>query len=723
MTIRLLPPVATPVLVAAVDALPARLRKKLDDAVAKYADRTVTESGGRYTVSVDGSTTVTLVTDGGVVRSPDAASCTCLLAPNCLHRAAVLALAPVDAGLTSTDPTATTDPIASAEPGGDGSAGAAAATAEGAQQWPTRNAEQGTVAPTDPAETLTTQQIAAVTQLWRASVAVLTAGVSGSGSVARTALLRAAHDAQACKVYRPAAAARVVASLLQAARTNEAHYRLADLADALRELLGVTHRLLTHPADVAGARLLGSARQAYQLEGSLRLHGLCTTAVLADTGHAGVVTYAADRQGKLWMIADLAPGDARRAATAGNATVSLGETALSHRALTRAGLVVSGATASASRQLGAGKSVRAVTASGVAWHEAPLAALWVPPPAEQIHRAFAALARPITDRVAGSDLLFLSARVLGTDGDAVSASTADGTVLTLRVASDHPALAYRENLRLLGQTTGLEMLLIGRPDPGQPGTVYPLAIAPPTGDGWLLPAPSDGHADLAFDRLHRSHLPAPNHPPAQPNTPDQPDPHETPDAPTDSVPASEDQAHPQGQANTPDQPGPHVTHDAPSGSVPASPPDGADHRPAADRQWRPAAVDPALHLLRVQLERTVAGGRTVLAFSAGRGPSDASRLLRARLDAGAALLDLLTTAASSRHRDSFGRLSDDDGTAFARAWLAAAVYTDAATRAYAEATWLPNGDDDDLTIAGGPPTEVRVEPFFESTAGALNGHP
>ena len=700
MTMRLLPPVATPVLVAAVDALPARLRKKLDDAVAKFGDRAVTESGGRYTVAVDGSTTVTLVTDGGVVRSPEAASCTCLLAPNCLHRAAILALAPVDAGLSSANPTATTDPTEPADPTGGADptatdpagvanppaavdppaadAGRGGTDAAAAAVPEEVGAEQGTAVPKDPAETLTTQQIAAVAQLWRASVSVLAAGVSGSGAVARTALLRAAHDAQACKVYRPAAAARVVATLLQAARTNEPQYRLADLADALRELLGVTHRLRVQPAGAAETRLLGSARQAYQLQGSLRLHGLCTTAVLADTGHAGVVTYVADRQGKLWMIADLAPGDARRAATAGNATVALGETALSHRALTRAGLVVSGATASGSRQLGAGKSVRAVTASGVTWHEEPLAALWAPPAAEQVHRAFAALAQPITDRVAGSDLLFLSVRVLGTDGDAVFAASADGTVLTLRVASDHPALAYRENLRLLGQVTGLEMLLIGRPDPGRQGTVYPLAVAPPLGDGWLLPAPYGGHADLAFDRLHRSHLPAPGeaHPQVRPDAPSQPDaakragPHD--------VPGDQDTA-----SGT-------VSADGPAGAAddnPASTP--AADEGTADGQWQPGVVDPALHLLRIQVERAVAGGRAVLTFSAGRGPSDASRLLRARLDSGAALLDLLTSAASSRQRDAFGRLSDDDGTTFAQAWLAAAVYSDVATRAYAEATWLP----------------------------------
>jgi hypothetical protein len=79
----------------------------------------------------------------------------------------------------------------------------------------------------------------------------------------------------------------------------------------------------------------------------------------------------------------------------------------------------------------------------------------------------------------------------------------------------------------------------------------------------------------------------------------------------------------------------------------------------------------------------------MVTFAAGRGPSDTGRLRRARLETGAALLDRLTTAAGNRPRDAFGRLSDDDGTAFAQAWLAAAVYSDAATRAFAEASWLP----------------------------------
>jgi hypothetical protein len=400
------------------------------------------------------------------------------------------------------------------------------------------------------------------------------------------------------------------------------------------------------------------------MQGSLRLHGLCTTAVLAGTGHAGVVTYVVDRRGGLWMIADLMPGDARRAAKAGNATVAMGETALSHRALARAGLVVSGATASPTRQLGAGRSVRAVTASGAAWHEEPLAALWAPPAAEQVHRAFEALARPVIDRVAGSDLLFLRVRVRGTDGDAVFAEAADGTPLTLRVAAEHPALGYRENLRVLGRAAGLEMLLIGRPDPGRRGTVFPLAVAPPVGVTWPLPEAHGGHVDLAFDRLYRSSLPAGpdaaathNPPPAQP-------------APNGAQPAGVVE--------------PAAAEDT-SGDEGAS----AGERGEQEGGWQPAVTDPALHLMRAQVERTVSGGRVMLTFPSARGRSDTARLRRARLEAGAALLERLAGAARDRPRDAFGRLADDDGTAFAQAWLAAAAYNDAANRAFAEATWLP----------------------------------
>jgi hypothetical protein len=153
--------------------------------------------------------------------------------------------------------------------------------------------------------------------------------------------------------------------------------------------------------------------------------------------------------------------------------------------------------------------------------------------------------------------------------------------------------------------------------------VFPLAVAPVEGSAWRV----DGHADLAFDRLHASQLPR--------------------------------------------------AGDARAGSPVAGPGAAA------------GGPEPALQRLTAQVERAVAGGRVMLTFPTGRGPSDATRLRRARLEAGAALLERLVEAANHRPRDAFGRLGDDDGADFARAWLAAAAYADAAGRALAEASWLP----------------------------------
>ncbi|MEU8004605.1 hypothetical protein AB0B66_25885 [Catellatospora sp. NPDC049111] len=638
-----LPPVTAPALAETLDALPGRLRKKVDDAVTRAAAWPVSAADGRVTVAVDEGTTVTLVLTGGVVRTGGDARCSCLLAPNCLHRVAVLALAPVHDGLDD-EPEAGAQP----EPGasgpsatdiglpaigehpasGDGSAsgGQPAATGPRTAGLAKTIGEQpaGGQVPGD--ETgdvpvvITPRQRDAAEGLWRAGAAVLAAGTSGSGLVLRTALLRAVHEGRANGLHRAAAAGTRVAAGLQSLREAQPQFRLAELTDDLRELLTVSHGLRA-PGRSGGtsADLLGVARRGYDPQAGLRLYGLCTVPVVAESGYAGTATYVVDRDGRLWTATDVAPGGADRAARSGDTVVALGEAGLSHRELTRAGMIVSGGTASASGRLGAGRSVRAVRATGAAWTEPPLRALWEQPLGEQVSRAFAALAEPVGDRVAGSDLVFLTVRLRGAaTGDAVLAETADGAPVLLTVADDHPELAYRENLRLLGAAAGLELLVVGRPDPGRRATVEALSIglAPGTGDGLRLPQSWAGHADLGYDRLHRSQL-------------------------------------------------------------------LSGQQPAAVAGRPPTTGDPALQLLRRHLERVVSGGRAVHALA----DTQERRLRQARLDLGAYLLASVTAAARHRPRDVFGRITVDDGDEFARAWLAAAVYERAATQALIEASW------------------------------------
>ncbi|MFI2713808.1 hypothetical protein ACH495_27170 [Micromonospora sp. NPDC018662] len=625
-----LPAVTAPVLAEALDALPARLRRKVDDAAARASDWPVAGTAGEVTVRVDDATTVTLVAVDGVVRAAADARCSCLLAPNCLHRAAVLALAPVD------DP-APTDPVPEA-------AGPTAGTGSG----PTAVAASGTASGSAAAgggsaggSELTARQRAAADGLWQVAVAVLGAGTVGCGVVLRTALLRAVHEARANGLHRAAASGTRVAAGLQAARAAESQFRLADLTDDLRELLAVSRRLRgTGPPAGELGPLLGAARRAYDPQAGLRLYGLCAVPVVADSGYAGVVTYLVDRDGRLWTVADLAPGGAGRAAGAGDSTVAVGESGLTHRQLTRAGLVVSGGTASVSGQLGTGRAVRAARASGAGWADEPLVGLWAQPLADQVRRALAASAQPVPERPVGADLLFLTVRVLGAQENAVLAATGDGAVLTLTVADEHPGLPHRDNLRLLGQAVGAELRLVGRLDPTRRAMVQALAVGPVSagGPGLALPESWAGHADLGYDRLHHSQLR------------------------TDRVPAS-----------TPVAGGrPNLGEPVPPAQFGAASP-------------RPALGDPALGLLRRQVERVVSGGRAVQALA----DSTERELRRARLDVGGYLVGAMSVAARNRARDAFGRVTDDDGQAFAESWLALAVYEEAASRALVEASWLP----------------------------------
>jgi hypothetical protein len=98
-------------------------------------------------------------------------------------------------------------------------------------------------------------------------------------------------------------------------------------------------------------------------------------------------------------------------------------------------------------------------------------------------------------------------------------------------------------------------------------------------------------------------------------------------------------------------------------------------------------VDEApLHLLRRRVHQAVSGGRRVLAFP-DSGAGDGGRLRRVGLATAGDLLDDLRAAAADRSRDAFGRLLPADTGRFARAWLAAAVYTCEVERALCATAW------------------------------------
>ncbi|MDI2126915.1 hypothetical protein [Yinghuangia seranimata] len=708
-----------------VDALSPRLRKRLDAAVDKLAARPVTQDADTVRIAVDEDAELTLHAPGSLVRTAEDVRCSCLLAPACVHRAAaVSSLTPsVDDEPAAPEPE-TTDPSAPA-PAADDATAAPVGSSHGtcaqcgvALASPVLNPQGGgpssrcdhhTAAPgsASAADTavsvpasaagaaltgqassagaaLTTQASSAAQALWSAAATVLDAGVSGSGAVLQAGLLRAAHAAKLAGLHRPAAAAVAVTTGLRAARADDPSHRLADLIAATHELLDTARELSRisegpepgserdRPTPDATAVLIGTARQPYTHAGSLRLYGVFTEPINTATGHAGVVTYTlAPGSRALRTVSDVMPGGAARIAGAAARAVRLGDTALDHHQLSRAGLIVSGATESPTGRLGAGASVRAVSASGAAWHDDPLAALWAEPPADQVARVLRTLADlPPDARPAGSDLVFLDVELLG---PVASASGADrvaarcgGLTVHLLVADDHPALPYRDNLRLLATRPGLRLRIVGRLEPGAQPAVRALAAGPapvaPSGETAHDPTPDTlrVRVNLGLDRLQRADVTAP-----------------TPTSPTSqAAPARREHApSPDHSGARPPQPAP-----APAFATP-------DQAPA--------------YLLSRHVERAVSGGRAALALaaapvSATASPAaapltpmarDAARLRRDGLVTGADLLEALVAASADRGRDVFGRLLPGDADALARAWLAATTYTRAVDAALTAHAW------------------------------------
>ncbi|MFJ9866791.1 hypothetical protein [Streptomyces sp. NPDC101165] len=590
-----LPPVAPSVTAELVAALSPRLRKRLDAGIAKLAERPVVRDGDTVRIAVDDSTDVELHAPGGAVTSAEAVRCGCLLAPDCLHRAAAASAAPIAEPEAEPVAAPPAEPEPATTPNGASAAEPGAAVGSGAAQ----TGSEGPVDGTEP-ERATPEQCAAARAVHAAATAVLEAGTDGSGAVLQAELLRAAHTARLAGLPRAAATVVSVVTALRAARSADPAYRLADLVTALRDALSAAHRI-PHAVGPELTELRGTVRQPYRPDGSLRLYGLFSEPVLTASGYAGAVTWTADAEGRLYQVSDVAPGGAGRAVGAADRAVRVGDTALTHRELSRAGLAVSGATVSPTGRLGAGAGVRAVRASGADWRAEPLDRLWAAPVADQVSRALSG----------GPDLLFLDVTLTGTVREAAGDSLlaeCGGVPLRLTAAHDHPALPHRDNLRLLAAARGSRLRVVARLVPAPHPRAQLLATEHPTMPGIRV--------DAGLDRLLRADLPASPAPVAAAPTPDE----------------------------------------AP------------------------------VHLLRRRVHQAASGGRLVLSFP-GTTAADVRRLSRHGLATAGDLVDELHAAAAVRSRDVFGRLLPADTDRFARAWLAAARYTDEVDRALCAAAW------------------------------------
>ncbi|NXY97875.1 SWIM zinc finger family protein, partial [Streptomyces sp. BR123] len=438
-----LPPVAPEVLAEAVESLTARLRKKLDAAIEGCAAGTPAAEhadDGSIGFRFGEDAVVTLRPGpGGAVTDAGQAVCSCLLAPRCLHRAAVLGAAPLaDAAQPEPEPEPEAGDGASESGDGDESEPSADPASQPAAAARAGVAAQQTVredaAPAEAA--LTPAQTAAASALWQAAAEALAAGVTAGGAVVQAELLRAAHTARLAGLPRAEAATLRLVRGLRAARERSGTHRLADLTAAFRELLHTAAALASGAADPA---LAGSVRRAYRPGGSLRVHGLCREPVLSATGYGGVVTHLLAPDGGRYSVSDVRPGGLARAKGAGSASVALGGAVLDHAGLARGGLRIAGATVSPDGRLGAGRGVQATPLPGVRWTGEPAAALFARPAAEAVA---AQLTGPDPD-AAGPALLGCDVTVVGAAGEdllvrEIRTGQAPAPLLRLRAAHPHP---------------------------------------------------------------------------------------------------------------------------------------------------------------------------------------------------------------------------------------------------------------------------------------------
>jgi hypothetical protein len=448
-----------------MERLPPRFRQRLEAQpdLAESWSWQFDESGLSVVASPTALVTIAAA-PGDEVSSLERARCTCLLTPRCLHVAAVLLRLPL------ADPPAAAHPPASPPP-----------------------AERDRVK-------LDAVQRAAAEQAWHAAAALLEAGAQGASLVLTAELLRAVHSCRVAGLPRLSSAGLRAAQQLRDLHAGQPEFRLAGLSSDVYQVLATAHALRS-AGDAVDVRWLGEARRGYADVGSLRLTGFFSEPVVSASGYAGVVTYLVDPSGVVWSVGDIAPGDVERCLVAYVSPVPLGQLALDHRALSRAGMYVQRATAAANRRLGAGRGVAAASADGVHWWDPALVRLWGSFET-QLEQAWAA--RSEDERRAGDDLLFLRGTLAGATSDSVLLQVG-GVVLQCIAPSAHQGLAYRHNLRLLARAAGLEVWAIARVAFGRPRGVLLLAVG---GPALLLPEAWRGRVNLGLDRVRAAHLPS-----------------------------------------------------------------------------------------------------------------------------------------------------------------------------------------------------------------------
>ena len=461
------PTIEPGVLAEIIENAPSRLVRKLEKKGNLAADYTWSCADDLCTIDT-GKETVTL--SGSTITAADQVSCTCLLAPKCLH---ILAT------------------VSSLE------ASAQVVVAE--------NPEVAVEAET--LDALTESQVDAARTLFDAGVRVLDQGAAHARMTTVSELLRAVHQCRLEGLHRAASAGLRIAESIRLLRDRSPGFDLTRLSAELTDLFETT-TALQHGHD--GLVWRGTARRRYRDIGGKKVVGLFVEPISAKTGYAGVVAYVWDpRDNEFWTLSDVKPGESTRIPGAYKGGVSVGDASMSPRDLARSGLFLQSATGSSDGRLGAGKQVKAVGTSPSTWQGSLGDGPWKTPLADQLDTVWKNLDTPPLLRSPGADLVFFDATSIGANDDALILETEQlGAPAWIRctapLTNEH--VAYVDNMRLIARAPGLKLRVIARVRFDRPHSVELLAAAPLNDDEHTLTLPEhwQGHFNMGLDRLDRA---------------------------------------------------------------------------------------------------------------------------------------------------------------------------------------------------------------------------
>jgi hypothetical protein len=355
------------------------------------------------------------------------------------------------------------------------------------------------------------KQRTAAREMVRSMAELLRVGVANAGVVVQSGLLRAVHQCRADGLHRLAALGLKVLTGISEFRARAATADPEQLATDACDILETTVHVLSERA--INGFWIGTARRTQIPVRPRKLHGLFAEPIVTRSGFTGAAVYFLGEDDRFYTASDVRPGDPQRVRDAYLGGIEIGAMVQPAKQLARGLYLGTDMTASPDGRLGRGKGIKIVEQGRSSWQTESIQQRFRRPLSEQWETIYAQTALPADVRTGGWDLVFFDGTVLGAAGaELLVAPNTHASPIHLAIENECESLCFRENLRILSFAPGLRLQIIARLDLQEPRRVFPLAIASAdknnASDAPILQIPESlgDRVCLGFDEIHRNHL-------------------------------------------------------------------------------------------------------------------------------------------------------------------------------------------------------------------------